>query len=90
MDDDLSELPEAERALIGTIVHGRVVDVQRWGVLVDVNLSQLGFIDPLYIDDDCHYEAGQDVEAYLSSYQARTRKYWLRPLGQVPIAERYT
>lgn len=89
MTDDLSELPEAERALIGTIVRGQVVDVQRWGVLVDVKLSQLGFIDPLYIDDGCHYVVGQDVEAYVSSYQARTRKYWLRPLGQVPISERY-
>lgn len=89
MHDDLSEVPGSERAVIGKVVRGRVIDVQRWGVLVDVKLSQLGFIDPLYIDDDCRYEIGQEVEACVSSYQARTHRYWLRPLGQVPISERY-
>lgn len=81
-------IPESERALLGTLVEGTIVAVFQWGVIVDLNLSHVGFIDPLYIDDCDHYEKGDRVSAYLSTYDNRMEKFWLRPPGQVPVSER--
>ncbi len=81
-------ISEAERALLGTLVTGTVQAVFRWGVIVDLGLSHVGFIDPLYIDDGEHYEVGQQVRAHLSTFDEQQRKFWLRPPGQVSVAER--
>ena len=83
-----SAITEAEVALIDTLVEGTVVAVFRWGVIVNLKLSHVGLIDVLYIDDDDHYEEGDQVTAYLSSFNERMGKFWLRPPGQVPISER--
>jgi ribosomal protein S1 len=77
-----------ERALIGTLVTGTVEAVFRWGVIVNLGLTHPGYIDPLYIEDTDRYVVGQVVEAYLSSFNASQRKFWLRPPGQIPVAER--
>jgi hypothetical protein len=77
---------EAEQALIGSLVTGRVAAVFRWGVIVDLGLSHVGHIDPLYIDDDDHYEVDQEIRAYLTG--SCNYQFSLRPPGQVPIAER--
>jgi ribosomal protein S1 len=87
-DDKPAGISEAERALIGTFVTGTVEAVFRWGVIVDLHLSHVGFIDPLYIDDDSRYEVGQSVRAYLTTFDEQQGKFWLRPPGQVPIADR--
>lgn len=78
----------AERALLGTLVEGTVVAVFQWGVIVDLGLSHVGFIDPLYIDDCDHYEKGDRVSAFLSTFDERMERFWLRPPGQVPVSER--
>jgi hypothetical protein len=83
-----SAISEAEAALLGTLVEGTVVAVFRWGVIVDLKLSHVGLIDALYIDDDDRYEEGDQVRAYLSSFDERMGKFWLRPPGQVPVSER--
>jgi hypothetical protein len=56
--DENMQVGEAERALVGTVVDGVVKAVFRWGVIVDLGLSRVGFIDPLYIDDGDRYEVG--------------------------------
>jgi predicted RNA-binding protein with RPS1 domain len=81
-------MTEAERALIGTMVDGTIKVVHRWGVFVDLGLSHLGFIDPLYIEDDDHYQVGAQVSAELSNYDDQREIFWLLPPGQVPVAER--
>jgi hypothetical protein len=48
----------------------------------------VGYIDPLYIDDTDHYEKGDRVSAYLSTFDERMGKFWLRPPGQIPVSER--
>jgi len=83
-----SVIPDAERALLGTLVEGTVVAVFQWGVIVDLNLSRVGYIDPLYIDDTDHYEKGDRVSAYLSTFDERMGRFWLRPPGQIPVSER--
>jgi hypothetical protein len=77
-----------ELALLGTLVEGRVIDVFYWGVWVDLGLSCVGFIDALYIDDDDHYVVGDTVIGYLSSFDEKTGKFWVRPPGQKPVGER--
>jgi hypothetical protein len=57
-------------------------------VFVDLGLSHVGFIDPLYLDDGDHYQIGQQVRAYLSTFDERRGEFWLRPPGQVPVDER--
>lgn len=87
-DDKRAEISDAERALIGTLVTGTVEAVFRWGVIVDLGLSHVGFIDPLYVDEDSHYEVGQPVRAYLTTFDEQQAKFWLRPPGQMPVADR--
>jgi ribosomal protein S1 len=77
-----------EAALLGSLVEGRVVAVFRWGVIVDLGLSHVGLIDALYIDDHDTYREGDIVSAYLTSFDERMEKFWLRPPGQVPVSER--
>lgn len=84
----MSSISEDERALLGTVVTGTVRAVFRWGVIVDLGLSHDGFVDPLYIDDEHHYEPGRQVRAYLSTFDEKQQKFWLRPPGQTPVAER--
>lgn len=84
----MAMITEGERALLGSLVDGRVVAVFNWGVVVDLQLSHVGFIDPLYIDDDDHYSVGDRVTAYLSTFDEKMEKFWLRPPGQVPVSER--
>lgn len=85
--DDM-QVSEAERALIGTLVEGTVEAVFRWGVVIDLGLSHVGFIDALYVDDGDRYEVGDRVGVYLSGFDARQNKFWLRPPGQTPVSER--
>lgn len=87
-DDDNMQVGEAERALIGTIVGGTVAAVFRWGVIVELGLSHVGFIDALYVDDNDHYGVGDKVSVYLTRFDARQNKFWLRPPGQTPVSER--
>jgi len=89
-EDKRAGISDAERALIGNLVTGTVQAVFRWGVIVDLGLSHVGFIDPLYIDDNDHYEVGQQVRSYLTTFDEQQRKFWLRPPNQVPVAERLT
>jgi hypothetical protein len=81
-------ISDEEKALLGTLVDGPVVAVLRWGVIVDLSLSHVGLIDALYVDDDDHYGAGDRVRAFLTHYDERMEKFWLRPPGQVPVSER--
>lgn len=81
-------ISEEETALLGTLVDGTVVAVFRWGIIVDLKLSHVGLIDALYVDDDDHYEVGARVNGYLTHYDERMEKFWLRPPGQVPVSER--
>ncbi len=87
-EEDPTGISEAERALIGTLVEGRVEAIFRWGIIVDLGLSRMGFIDPLYIDDGDHYEVGQQVRAYFTAVEDGQQKFRLRPPGQVPVTER--
>ncbi|WP_406270833.1 hypothetical protein OH799_29540 [Nocardia sp. NBC_00881] len=87
-EDKQIGISEAEQVLLGTLVEGTVEAVFRWGVIVDLGLSHVGFIDPLYIDDSERHEAGQRVRLYLTTFDEQQQKFWLRPAGQVPIAER--
>ncbi|MCC5476869.1 hypothetical protein [Streptomyces barringtoniae] len=86
--DDNIQVSESEQALIGTLVDGTVEAVFRWGVIVDLGLSHVGFIDALYIDDEDHYAVGDRVSTYLTCFDARQNKFWLRPPGQIPVSER--
>jgi hypothetical protein len=79
---------DEERELLGALVDGTVLAVFRWGVIVDLSLSHVGLIDALYVDDDDHYEVGDRVSGYLTHYDERMEKFWLRPPGQTPISER--
>lgn len=87
-DDAMSKISADERALLGTLVEGRVIAVFRWGIIVDLGLSHVGLIDALYIDDDDNYAVDDVVTGYLSSFNELMEKFWLRPPGQVPIDER--
>jgi ribosomal protein S1 len=87
-DDDNMQVGEAERALIGAIIEGTVAAVFRWGVIVELGLSHVGFIDALYVDDDDRYEVGDKISVYLTRFDARQNKFWLRPPGQTPVSER--
>lgn len=81
-------MTHGESRLLGTLVEGQVVRVFYWGVWLDLGLSHIGFIDALYIDDGDHYAVGDTVTGYLSSFDEKTGKFWVRPPGQKPIAER--
>jgi hypothetical protein len=87
--EERPEFEPAELALIGTVRTGRVIAVFRWGVIVDLGLSRLGFVDPLYIDDGDVYTVGQTVEGELSSLEDGGQKFWVRPLDQIPLGDRY-
>jgi ribosomal protein S1 len=87
-DDDNMQVSDVERALIGSLVEGTVAAVFRWGVVVELGLSHVGFIDALYVDDGDRYEVGDKVSAYLTRFDARQNKFWLRPPGQTPVSER--
>jgi hypothetical protein len=87
--DAVSRITAHERSLIGSVVEGRVLAVFRWGVIVDLGLSHVGLIDALYIDDGDNYAVGEIVSGYLTEFNTRMEKFWIRPIGQVPISERY-
>jgi FAD binding domain len=87
-DDDNTQVSDVERALIGSLVEGTVAAVFRWGVVVELGFSHVGFIDALYVDDGDRYEVGDKVSAYLTRFDARQNKFWLRPPGQTPVSER--
>jgi hypothetical protein len=80
--------PAQELDLVGTDVAGTVDAVFRWGVIVDLGLSRVGFIDVLYIDEIGDYQVGQNVVATLASYDPNKDKFLLRPHGQIPISDR--
>ena len=84
----MSKISADERALLGSLVEGRVIAVFRWGVIVDLGLSHVGLIDALYIDDDDKHTVDDVVTGYLGVFDENMEKFWLRPPGQVPIAER--
>ena len=86
MSSSSSEPVETDR--IGQLVSGKVLAAFRWGVILDVNLSRVGLIDALYIDDDDGYAVGATVEVYLDSFDEQKDKFIARPPGQIPLAER--
>ncbi len=77
-----------ELGLIGDDVAGTVEAVFRWGVIVNLGLSKVGFIDALYVDNASDYQVGQKVTAILASYDSNKDKFLLRPHGQIPISDR--
>lgn len=77
-----------EQALLGSLVEGKVIAVFRWGVIVDLELSHVGLIDALYIDDGDNYAVGDIVSGYLTDFNEQMEKFWLRPPGQTAISER--
>ena len=81
-------ISEEERGLLGALVEGTVLAVFRWGVIVDLNMSHVGLIDALYVDDDDYYEVGDRVSGYLTHFDERMEKFWLRPPGQISVSER--
>lgn len=81
-------ISKEEAELVGTVVEGTVLAVFRWGVIVDLQLSHVGLIDVLYVDDDDHYSVGDRVSGHLTDYNELMGQFWLRPLGQVPVSER--
>lgn len=81
-------LDEHERGLIGRIVEGRVEAVFRWGVIVDLELSRVALIDALYVDDGDKYYVGQKISGYLDCFDAKKNEFILRPLSQIPLADR--
>lgn len=87
-DGSGSKINEAEAALLGSLVEGRVIAAFRWGVIVDLGLSHVGLIDALYVDDEDIYRTGDVVSAYLTTFDERMGKFWLRPPGQIPVSER--
>lgn len=84
--DPSSHAAEVDR--IGQLVSGRVLAVFRWGVILDLNLSRLGLVDAIYIDDGDLYVDGQHVEVYLDGFDEQKDKFIARPPGQVPLVER--
>ena len=86
MTSPSSDPVESER--IGQIARGRVVAVFRWGVILDLNLSRLGLIDALYVDDGDVYTEGQCVEVFLDSFDDRKDRFIARPPSQTPLVER--
>ncbi|WP_018653728.1 hypothetical protein [Actinomadura flavalba] len=86
--DEGAKITRKESALLGTLVEGTVLAVFRWGVIVDLNLSHVGLIDALYVDDGDVYEVGGLVTAYLTHFDEHMEKFWLRPPGQTPVSER--
>jgi len=87
-DEDNMQVSDVERSLIGSLVEGTVAAVFRWGVVVELGLSHVGFIDALYVDDSDRYEVGDKVSVYLTRFDARQNKFWLLPPGQTPVSER--
>lgn len=65
-----------------------MIAVFRWGVIVDLGLSHVGLIDALYIDDGDGYRVGDVISGYLTTFDERMEKFWLRPPGQVSVTER--
>ncbi|MFL6073302.1 MAG: hypothetical protein ACJ73S_07910 [Mycobacteriales bacterium] len=82
------KIGDSEFALLGSLVEGSVLAVFRWGVIVDLGLSHVGLIDALYVDDDDNYQVGDRISAYLTHFDDRMEKFWLRPPGQIPVSER--
>ena len=72
--------------LMGALVAGTVAAVYKFGVLVDLGLDYVGFIDPVFIGDDV-YEEGERVEAYVVGFRAENRQYELRPKGVISLPE---
>ncbi|WP_141854424.1 hypothetical protein [Kribbella jejuensis] len=66
-----------------------VIAAFRWGIIVDLKLSHVGFIDALYIEDGDDYVVGDTVRGHLTEFNPDMEKFWIRPPGQVPIADRY-
>lgn len=73
------KIDETEIALLGGLVEGKVLAVFRWGVIVDLNLSHVGLIDALYVDDDDSYQIGDVVTGYLTHFDEHMEKFWIRP-----------
>jgi ribosomal protein S1 len=71
---------------MGALVVGTVAAVYRFGVLVDLGLDHMGFIDPIFIGDDV-YEEGDHIEAYVVGFRAENRQYELRPKGMMSLPE---
>lgn len=78
--------PDAEH--IGQLVSGRVVAVFQFGVVLDVSLSRLGFIDVVYIDDSDTYSVGDVVDVYLDTIDERKGYFIARPPHQKSVADR--
>lgn len=81
--DDISRSADDSR---GRLVVGTVTSVHPYGVFVDLGLEYVGFIDPVYIENDV-YHVGDRVEAYIYGFRDWNHQYALRPKGKMPISE---
>lgn len=81
-------ISDEERNLIGSVAVGEILEIFHWGIIVDLELSKVGFIDVLYIDGDEGYVVGGLVTGHLDDFDERKGKFILRPIGQTSLAER--
>ena len=82
------QISSDELSLVGSIVHGQVEAVFRWGIIVNLGLSRVGLIDALYIDEEDEYRVGDQVECFMDCFDVQKNEFILRPPKQVPLEER--
>jgi hypothetical protein len=75
-------------SIVGSTVEAKVIAVFRWGVILDLDLSKVGLIDALYIDDGDEYAVGDTVTVMLDDFDEQKDKFIARPPAQIPLADR--
>jgi ribosomal protein S1 len=78
--DEWSELPF--RVHLGQRVRGTILRVNRWGVLLDLNLPFPGFMDRLHIGNNLdRYRVGEDIEVVVVQFAEYNQQIRVRPLA---------
>jgi ribosomal protein S1 len=79
--DDWSDL--RFRIALGQQLRGTILRVDRWGILVDLELPFKGFIDRLEVRNSVdQYKPGDDIDVVVMQFAEYNHQIRLRPLKE--------